>query len=144
MVGRFAVDDEHHAILTTCGPRVYASFTLPASPTPHNGASWVMQTACKLVMDLRDAGTRARCLVKDRDGKYPDLSTPFSPSGHPGRAQQCAHAAYELNHGAGVRVCRRELLDRSLIWDQAHLLRGLREFEHFHNDHRPHQGLGNA
>lgn len=43
-----------------------------------------------------------------------------------------------------VQTSRRELLDRTLLWNQAHLLHALREFEHFYNDHRPHQGLGNA
>ena len=33
-----------------------------------------------------------------------------------------------------VQTCRRELLDRTLIWNQAHLLRALREFEHFCNE----------
>jgi transposase InsO family protein len=39
---------------------------------------------------------------------------------------------------------RRELLDRTLIWNQAHLLHALREFEQFYNSHRPHQGIANA
>jgi hypothetical protein len=30
-----------------------------------------------------------------------------------------------------VQTCRRELLDRTLIWNQAHLLHALREFEQF-------------
>ena len=43
-----------------------------------------------------------------------------------------------------VQTCRRELLDRTLIWNQAHLLHALREFEQFYNAHRPHQGIANA
>ncbi|MGH3381793.1 MAG: integrase core domain-containing protein [Actinoallomurus sp.] len=43
-----------------------------------------------------------------------------------------------------VQTCRRELLDRTLIWNQRHLLHNLREFEHFYNGHRPHQGIANA
>ncbi|MFE7215697.1 integrase core domain-containing protein [Streptomyces sp. NPDC057611] len=43
-----------------------------------------------------------------------------------------------------VQTCRRELLDRTLIWDRRHLLHALREFEAFYNEHRPHQGLANA
>ncbi|MEV7864454.1 hypothetical protein AB0O86_38450, partial [Streptomyces hirsutus] len=39
---------------------------------------------------------------------------------------------------------RRELLDRTLVWNQRHLLHALCEFEHFCNGHRPHQGLANA
>jgi hypothetical protein len=43
-----------------------------------------------------------------------------------------------------VQTCRRELLDRTLIWNQSHLLYALREFEQFYNGHRPHQGIANA
>jgi putative transposase len=43
-----------------------------------------------------------------------------------------------------VQTCRRELLDRTLIWNQRHLLYALREFEQFYNAHRPHQGIANA
>ena len=43
-----------------------------------------------------------------------------------------------------VRTCRRELLDRTLILNQRHLLHALREYEVFYNEHRPHQGIGNA
>jgi hypothetical protein len=35
-------------------------------------------------------------------------------------------------------------LDRTLIWNQRHLLHTLREFEQFYNGHRPHQGIANA
>nr|WP_272919946.1 integrase core domain-containing protein [Streptomyces sp. SID4948] len=43
-----------------------------------------------------------------------------------------------------VQTCRRELLDRTLIWNHRHLLHALREFEQFYNGHRPHQGIANA
>ena len=43
-----------------------------------------------------------------------------------------------------IQTCRRELLDRTLIWNQHHLLHALREFEDFYNSHRPHQGIANA
>ncbi|WTD65215.1 transposase [Micromonospora sp. NBC_01638] len=43
-----------------------------------------------------------------------------------------------------VQTCRRELLDRTLIWKQQHLLHALREFDQFYNGHRPHQGIANA
>jgi putative transposase len=40
--------------------------------------------------------------------------------------------------------CRRELLDRTLIWNENHLRRILREYEAHHNQHRPHRSLGSA
>jgi hypothetical protein len=43
-----------------------------------------------------------------------------------------------------IQSCRHELLDRTLIWNQRHLLHTLREYERFYNDHRPHQGIANA
>jgi putative transposase len=43
-----------------------------------------------------------------------------------------------------IRTCRRELLDRTLIWNQRHLLDALREYERFYNSHWPHQGIVNT
>jgi putative transposase len=40
-----------------------------------------------------------------------------------------------------IQTCRHELLDRTLIWNQQHLLHTLREYEQFYNSHRPHQGI---
>jgi putative transposase len=37
--------------------------------------------------------------------------------------------------------CRRELLGRTLVWNQNHLWRILREYESHHNQHRPHRSL---
>ncbi len=52
--------------------------------------------------------------------------------------------------GTGAQEARetdertRELLDRTLIVNQRHLLHALREYEAFYNKHRPHQGIANA
>ncbi len=43
-----------------------------------------------------------------------------------------------------IRGCRRELLDRTLIWNQHHLRRILRDYETHHNQHRPHRSLHGA
>ena len=40
--------------------------------------------------------------------------------------------------------CRRELLDRTLIWNQSHLRQILHEYENHHNQHRPHRSLDGA
>jgi hypothetical protein len=43
-----------------------------------------------------------------------------------------------------IGACRRELLDRTLIWNLPHLGRILREYETRHNTHRPHMALAGA
>jgi hypothetical protein len=40
--------------------------------------------------------------------------------------------------------CRSELLDRTLVWNQRHLMIVLREYEDFYNTHRPHRALKQA
>jgi putative transposase len=42
--------------------------------------------------------------------------------------------------------CRRELLDRTLVWSQSqsHLRQILRDHETHHNQHRPHRSLNGA
>lgn len=96
-------------------------------------------------MDLEDARCRARFLIRDRGGKFPALFDAI-----------LADAGIEVGL-SGVRMprmnsiterwlqtCWRELLDRTLIWNQRHLLHALRAFEQFYNSHRPHQGIANA
>jgi transposase InsO family protein len=90
--------------------------------TAHPTASWMTQTAKNLVMDLEDAHCRARFLIRDRDGKFPALFDAI-----------LADAGIEVVL-SGVRIprmnaimerwvytCRRELLDRTLIWNQPHV-----------------------
>jgi putative transposase len=43
-----------------------------------------------------------------------------------------------------IQACRRELPDRTLTWNQRHLLHALREFESSCNEHRPYRALGQA
>jgi putative transposase len=113
--------------------------------TAHPTASWVTQAARNLVMDLQDAQCRARFLIRDRDGKFPDLfDAVLTDAGitvvFTGVRMPRMNAIMER----WVQTCRRELLDRTLIWNQHHLLHALREFEAFYNSHRPHQGIANA
>jgi putative transposase len=43
-----------------------------------------------------------------------------------------------------IGSCRRELLDRTLVLNQRHLMILLREYEDFYNRHRPHRTLNQA
>ena len=113
--------------------------------TAHPTASCVVQAARNLVMDLEDAGSRARFLIRDRDGKFPDLfDTVLKDAGIEVVLSGVQMPRMNAIMERWVQTCRRELLDRTLIWNQAHLLHALREFEQFYNSHRPHQGIANA
>jgi transposase InsO family protein len=139
--------------VTVAGTRLYVFAVIEhasrririVGATAHPTAAWVAQVARNLVMDLEDAGSRARYLIRDRDARFPELFDGV-----------LADAGIEVVR-SGVRVprmnaimerwvqtCRRELLDRTLIWNQRHLLRALRAFEEHYNAHRPHQGIANA
>jgi putative transposase len=113
--------------------------------TAHPTGQWVTQLGRNLVMDLQDAGSAARFLIRDRDAKF---TATFDAV--------LADASLQVVT-TGVRIprmnsimerwiqtCRRELLDRTLIWNQRHLLHALREFETFYNGHRPHRALQQA
>jgi putative transposase len=41
--------------------------------TPHPTTAWVVQAAKNLVMDLEETGCRARYMIRDRDGKFPEM-----------------------------------------------------------------------
>ena len=113
--------------------------------TAHPAASWVVQAVKNLVMDLQDAGCRARLLIRDRDGKYPKVfDTVLKDAGIEVVLSGVRMPRMNSIMERWVQTCRRELLDRTLIWNQRHLLRALREFEDFYNEHRPHQGIANA
>jgi putative transposase len=96
-------------------------------------------------MDLDDAGARVRFLIRDRDGKYPGLfDTVLTDAGVEVMLSGIRIPRMNSTMERWVQTCRRELLDRTLIWNQAHLLHALCEFERFYNQHRPHQGIANA
>jgi putative transposase len=113
--------------------------------TAHPTATWVAQAARNLVMDLEDAGCRAKCLIRDRDGKFPPLfDTILAEIGISVVLTGVQIPRMNAIMERWVQTCRRELLDRTLIWNHRHLVHALREFEQFYNTHRPHQGLANA
>jgi transposase InsO family protein len=113
--------------------------------TPDPTASWVVQAVRNLVMDLEDSGSRARFLIRDRDGKFPGLfDAVLKDAGITVVLSGVQMPRMNAVMERWVLTCRRELLDRTLIWNQRHLLHALREFEQFYNCHRPHQGIANA
>jgi putative transposase len=113
--------------------------------TAHPTAPWIAQAAKNLVMDLEDAGCRARFLIRDRDGKFPALFDAIvADAGIHVVLSGVQMPRMNFIMERWVQTCRRELLDRTLIWNQSHFLHALREFEEFYNGHRAHQGIANA
>ncbi|MFK4273159.1 integrase core domain-containing protein [Streptomyces milbemycinicus] len=139
--------------VTLSGARMYVLVVIEHSSrririlgaTAHPTASWVIQAAKNLVMDLEDVGCRARFMIRDRDGKFPVLFDAVLK----GTGIEVVLTGIQMPRMNSimerwVQTCRHELLDRTLIWNQRHLLHALREFEEFYNSHRPHQGIANA
>src|SRR3954468_5506363 len=94
------------------------------------------------MMDLHDAGATVKYLIRDRDSRY---TAAFDAVLHSegiaivktGIRVPRMNAIIER----WVRTCRAELLNRTLIVNQAHLLHALREYETFYNEHRTHRAL---
>jgi hypothetical protein len=110
--------------------------------TAHPTAAWTTQLARNLVMDLQDAGASVKYLIRDRDSRYTaTFDAVFEDEGiaivKTGIRVPRMNAIMER----WVRACRTELLDRTLIVNQAHLLHALREYEAFYNEHRTHRAL---
>jgi putative transposase len=113
--------------------------------TAHPTAAWVSQAAKNLIMDLDDAGSSARFLIRDRGGKFPALfDAILADAGIQVVLSGIRIPRMNSIMERWIKTCRSELLDRTLIWNQRHLLHTLREYEQFYNAHRPHQGIVNA
>lgn len=113
--------------------------------TPHPTAAWVTQTARDLVMDLEDTGCQVTYLIRDRAGKYPALfDTILADAGITVVLSGVRMPRMNAIMERWIQACRHELIDRTLIFNQAHLLRALREHERHYNTHRPHRGIVNA
>src|SRR3982074_2609377 len=96
-------------------------------------------------MDVDDVGRRARFLIRDRDSKFPALfDTILADAGIQVVLTGIQMPRMNSIMERWVQTCRHELLDRTLIWNQRHLLHALRHYEEFYNSHRPHQGITNA
>jgi putative transposase len=108
--------------------------------------SWVVQQARNLLIDLEDAGMMTvKFVLHDRDACFTAaFDAVFQAAG--ARVVRSAIQAPRMNSimERWIGSCRRELLDRTLIWNQRHLMTVLREYEDFYNAHRPHRTLNQA
>jgi putative transposase len=115
--------------------------------TAHPTAAWTAQVARNLVMDLQDTGAAMRFLIRDRDSRYTAaLDAVLADEGITVAKTGVRMPGMNAIMERWVRSCRTELLDRTLIVNQAHLMlmHALGEYETFYNSHRPHRALDAA
>ena len=113
--------------------------------TAYPAATWVTQQARNLLLDLGGQAARFRFLIRDRDTKFTGaFDAVFQSEGiriikTPVQAPR-ANAIMERWVGS----LRREILDRILIVNAAHLRMVLAEYQAHFNTHRPHRSLEQA
>jgi putative transposase len=113
--------------------------------TLHPTSEWTAQQARNLLMDLDGQAHRARFMIRDRGSNFTAaFDAVLADAGI--RTVLCNVQTPRMNAIAErwIGGCRSELLERTLIWNQAHLRQILRQYETHHNQHRPHRALDAA
>ncbi len=98
--------------------------------TLHPTGEWTAQQARNLIMDLGEQAHRVKFMIRDRGSNFTAaFDAVLADAGI--RTVLCNVATPRMNAIAErwIGGCRRELLDRTLVWNQAHLRRILREYE---------------
>jgi len=113
--------------------------------TLHPTGEWAAQQARNLLMDLDEQAHRVKFMIRDRGSNFTSaFDAVLADAGI--RTVLCNVRTPRMNAIAErwIGGCRRELLDRTLVWNQAHLRQILRQYETHHNQHRPHRSLHGA
>jgi putative transposase len=106
----------------------------------HPTGEWATQQAGNLIMDIGGQAGRVKFLIRDRGSSL--TSALGAVLADPGiRTVRGNIPTPRMNATAERRIggCRRELPDRTLIWNQARPRRVLSQYETRRNQHRPHR-----
>jgi len=109
--------------------------------TLHPTGQRTAQQARNLVMDLGEQADRVKLMIRDRG---PDFTAGLADAGIQTALRNVQTPRMNAITERWTGRCRRELLDRTLIRNPAHLRRILRDYEAHHNQHRPHRSLHSA
>jgi hypothetical protein len=113
--------------------------------TLHPTGEWTAQQARNLLMDLDEQAHQVKFMIRDRG---PDYTAAFDAIlANAGiRTVLCNIQTPRMNAitERWIGGCRRELLDRTLVWNQAHLRQILRQYQTHHSQRRPHRSLHGA
>lgn len=94
------------------------------------------------VMDLHDAAAVVKFLIRDRGSNFTEaFDTVLADAGI--RTVLCNARTPRMNAimERWIGSVRRELLNRTLVWNHEHLRQILHDYELHHNTHRPHMCL---
>ena len=93
-------------------------------------------------MDLGEQADRGKLMIGDRGSNF-TVSFDAVLAGAGIRTVRCSVRTPRMNAIAErwTGGCRRELLDRTLVWNQDHPRRILRQYEAHHNLRRPRRSL---
>ena len=118
----------------------------PAQIRPADSVTKVIAASlsdtCNLIMDLGEQPHRVKFMIRDRGSNFTAaFDAVLADAGI--RTVLCNVRTPMMNAiiERWIGGCRRELLDRTLIWNQAHLRRILHAYEIHHNQHRPDRSL---
>jgi transposase InsO family protein len=111
--------------------------------TAHPTGNWTAQQARNLATDPGDPFGDFRFLIRDRGSNF----TASIDAVFQARCTTILRTAVQAPRMNAIcerliGTLRRELLDRTLILNQAHLRAALAEYQEHYNTARPHQGIG--
>ncbi len=113
--------------------------------TQHPTGQWTTQQARNLLMDMGEQAEKVMFMIRDRGSNFTAAFDALL-AGAGIRTVICGGPAPRTNSimECWVLTARRELLDRTLIWNHTHLRLVLAEFEDHYNRARPHRALRQA
>jgi transposase InsO family protein len=135
---------------TVTGRRYYALFVIELHTrmvrllgvTEHPNTAWMTQIARNLTAEIRDAGSKVKFLVRDRDTKF---CAPFDTilEDENIRTVRTPIQAPQANAFAErwERTVRTECTDHLIILSRAQLERTVRRYVRHYNEARPHRGI---
>ena len=113
-----------------------------AGTTANPTGTWTSQAARNLFLDHADQLTDARALVRDRGSQFIDaFDEIFRTEGLKILKTPVRTPVANSYAERWIGSVRRELLDRTIIWNQRQLERLVADYIDHYNEHRPHRSL---
>jgi transposase InsO family protein len=114
-----------------------------AGVTANPTGAWTTQAARNLFLRHRDELAGARALVRDRGSQFIDsFDEIFRTEGLKILKTPVRTPVANTFAERWIGSIRRELLDRTIIWNQRQLERLVIDYIEHYNQHRPHRSLG--